>query len=121
METTEHGNIVRSLERIRDLLDSSHKPNWIEPLFQSVLNEETSSYSVHHTLNDIQLLVGLMEEDDKDALSGWLETDHTPEWFGTALGAFASEDDTWQKSRIMADLSTAYSAISQLIETDEEE
>ena len=114
-------NIQEAIRRIKEMLDSPHKPDWIEPLFQTIFSEPVSSYSIHHTLNDIQLAIGLMDDDDQDAINGWIESDTAPEWFNRALEAFMIEKDVWMKSRIMADLSLAYPVIALIIEPADEE
>ena len=62
-----------------------------------------------------------MDDDDQDAINGWIESDTAPEWFNRALEAFMIEKDVWMKSRIMADLSLAYPVIALIIEPADEE
>ena len=115
-------NVKGALVLMQEMASSSHMPAWTNLLFASVLSEEATSYSIHHTLSDIQLAAGLIEEDDQDSLNGWISTDDVPEWFKRVIGAFMIEGDLWQKNRIKADLGYAYSAISLMVQPlDEEE
>lgn len=115
-------NVKGALVLMQEMASSPHMPAWTNLLFASVLSEESTSYSIHHTLSDIQLLAGLIEEDDQDSLNGWIETDDVPEWFRRVVGTFMAENDLWQKNRIKADLGYAYSAISLMVQPlDEEE
>ena len=115
-------NVKGALVLMQEMASSPHMPAWINPLFASVLSEEATSYSIHHTLSDIQLAAGLIEEDDQDSLNSWIETDAVPEWFSRVIGTFMVENDLWQKNRIKADLGYAYSAVALMIQPlDEEE
>ena len=115
-------NVKGALVLMQEMASSPHMPAWTNLLFASVLSEESTSYSIHHTLSDIQLLAGLIEEDDQDSLNGWIETDDVPEWFRRVVGTFMAENDLWQKNRIKADLGYAYSAVSLMVQPlDEEE
>ena len=115
-------NVKGALVLMQEMASSPHMPAWTNLLFASVLSEEATSYSIHHTLSDIQLAAGLMEEDDQDSLNGWIETDAVPEWFSRVVGTFMVENDLWQKNRIKADLGYAYSAVSLMIQPlDKEE
>ena len=115
-------NVKGALVLMQEMASSPHMPAWTNLLFASVLSEESTSYSIHHTLSGIQLLAGLIEEDDQDSLNGWIETDDVPEWFRRVVGTFMAENDLWQKNRIKADLGYAYSAVSLMVQPlDEEE
>lgn len=115
-------NVKGALVMMQEMASSPHMPAWVNSLFASVLSEEATSYSIHHTLSDIQLAAGLIEEDDQDSLNSWIETDAVPEWFSRVVGTFMAENDLWQKNRIKADLGYAYSAISLMVQPlDEEE
>jgi len=115
-------NVKGALIMMQEMASSPHMPAWVNSLFASVLSEEATSYSIHHTLSDIQLLAGLIEEDDHDSLNGWIETDAVPEWFSQVIGVFMVENDLWQKNRIKADLGYAYSVVALMIQPlDEEE
>ena len=109
-------NVKGALVLMQEMASSPHMPAWTNLLFASVLSEESTSYSVHHTISDIQLLAGLIEEDDQDSLNGWIETDDVPEWFRRVVGTFMAENDLWQKNRIKADLGYAYAAIALMIQ-----
>ena len=115
-------NVKGALVMMQEMASSPHMPAWTNLLFASVLSEESTSYSIHHTISDIQLLAGLIEEDDQDSLNGWIETDDVPEWFRRVVGTFMVENDLWQKNRIKADLGYAYAAVSLMIQPlDKEE
>ena len=109
-------NVKGALVLMQEMASSPHMPAWTNLLFASVLSEEATSYSIHHTLSDIQLAAGLMEEDDQDSLNGWIETDAVPEWFSRVIGSFMIEKDLWQKNRIKADLGYAYAAVALMIQ-----
>ena len=114
-------NVKGALVMMQEMASSPHMPAWVNSLFASVLSEESTSYSIHHTISDIQLAAGLMEEDDQDALNGWIETDAVPEWFRRVIGTFMVEKDLWQKNRIKADLGYAYAAVALMIQPLDEE